>query len=337
MTYKCDICNYSTDRLNNYSRHINSSKHKTKNEADDDSLHIENATSIHLVYTQSDPTVDQNQQNNLTNRNLEKEYECEICMFKTVHKSSYYRHKTKCIKADAYKSTKIIALEQKIDSIKDEEIKYLKSLVNNAGLLAKQSNVIAKQNSDLAIKSMSALTYIIKTYPNAPALELVPDSKYEEMSAPNCDLATTIVHYYKKKRLHKYLGDYVVEFYKKEPPGENSVWTSDVVRETFIYRQMVGDELDWVVDKVAKKIGKKIIDPMLEYIKIKLKIYNEIENKLSKNMKLSVGEMGVHVKNNTDGMDIILSIENNTLKDQILKYIAPFFYLDKSLTYEPSE
>jgi hypothetical protein len=54
-------------------------------------------------------------------------------------------------------------------------------------------------------------------------------------------------------------------------------------------------------------------------------------------MKLSVGEMGVHVKNNTDGMDIILSIENNTLKDQILKYIAPFFYLDKSLTYEPSE
>jgi hypothetical protein len=332
MKHICKFCKYSTRDSSHFKRHLKSDKHKQNSPNENGVIDMDNINGLDMEnVNENDIDVEEADAVDGDSAAIKK-YVCADCGFATIYNPNYYRHKKLCLQKQQEKNT----TDKIIKEIEDEnnskiykvlyeksmeENKYLRSLVNKAGTLA--------------TKSISAISYVMQNYPNAPALEIVDISKYEEMAAPNCSLATTIVHYYRKKKLHKYLGDYVVEFYKKDDPELNSVWASDVVRETFIYRQYVGDKLDWIVDKVAKKTGKKIIDPMLLYIRDVLKIYNAEENKLSKNMKLSTGEMGTHVRNNTDGMDVILLIENHTLKESILKYIAPYFYLDRTITLEP--
>jgi hypothetical protein len=355
MKYACNDCKYDTNIKSHYTRHLNTPKHLERIQRTNINDNLSNSNIDKLNVTGN--IIINNVVNENTSEPTPKLYKCKKCTFATKHKSSYFRHKSGCkdngnsVDDDVNfkkiiqnfqdklnekdkilnEKDKIITEKDKVISqLKDDQNVYLKSLVKEAGMLV-------NKNTNLAIKSVSTLSYVIQNYPNAPALELVPESKYDEIAAPNCTIPITVVHYYRKKKLASYLGNYVVEFYKKEDPHLNSVWSSDVVRETFVYRELVGDKLDWIVDKVAKKIGKKIIDPMLSFIKQKLIVFNAEENKLSKNMKLSSGEMGIHVANNTDGMDITREIENDNLKHQILKYIAPFFYLNKALTFEAAE
>ena len=57
--YECSLCNYSTNRLSNWTRHVNSKKHKL---------------SIDKQIT------------------LEEKYNCETCNFTTNRRSNWIRH-----------------------------------------------------------------------------------------------------------------------------------------------------------------------------------------------------------------------------------------------------
>jgi hypothetical protein len=242
---------------------------------------------------------------------------------------SLSRHKSRCKvllenKTEQTKEAefqKIIFEKDEEMKKKDEEIKYFKAVAEKAG-------IIAEQNSKTAAKSVNALTFLMKNYTNAPALTQVPEIRYAEIADKKFGLCETVIHYYKEKRLSSYLGDCIVMFYKKDNPHDNSFWTSDLTRTTFYYRN---EELIWVIDKIAQRVGKKIIDPMLDYIRKKLVVYNEKENALSKKRNQSTLEMGLHVKNNTYGMDVIRLVEKGILKKNITKYISQYFHLDREL------
>jgi hypothetical protein len=340
MKYFCKICNYDTDDISNFNRHNRSTKHNFKS--------IVSIVSVNIVekskptVNQSKPTVNQSKKftkkkstvfigkndimvdydadtdNNSTDN---KSYTCDFCEFTSIHKQSLSRHKTRCSEKNLSQKESKEAELQKIIEKKDEEVKYFKTIAEKAGS-------IAEQNSKTAAKSVSALTFLMQNYNNAPALTQIPEIRYDEIADKKFSLSETVIHYYLENRLTSYLGDCVVTFYKKDNPHDNSFWTSDLTRTTFYYRN---EELTWVIDKIARRVGKKIIDPMLEHIKKKLEAYNRVENTLSRKRNQTTLEMGVHVKNNSNGMDVIRMIEKGVLKKNIIKYISQYFHLDRDL------
>jgi hypothetical protein len=309
MSYKCDACNYSCDRLGNLQRHNTTTKHKTKSNA------------VALVSTTSGT--------NSGTVKIEKKYNCPTCKRQFHDKSNMYKHIRRKICNQVQKTnTGIISgintnvdmlVESKNDQIDQlkKENEYLKSALKESGGVIK--------------KTVGALAYVVKNYPNAPTLELMEKPDYSVIKDNGFDMPTTLIHYFREKSLDKYLGDYVIEFYLSEDLENRPIWNSDVVRKTFLFKQVIDNKTDWVVDKVAIKIGKTIIDPMLDYIKIGMKIYCDEENKQTRNMKQSVDEMGKHVLANADGMDIVRMIESGDLKNDIIRYIAPYFFLQRAI------
>jgi hypothetical protein len=344
MKQECKICNYETEDASNFVRHNNSTKHLLKT-----ILFTNNKRTAKLLKTKEILAI--NKINKMANVEIiqeheEKEpktlYKCEGCNGTFKNKGSFSRHKLHRCPNLAYrkkspsnnitKSVLIEQLKQKDAELqkKDEELKqhkddkkYFKTLVDKAG-------VLAQTNATNVSKSINAITFLTQHYSNAPALEIVSEDRYLEIADKKVPLCETLIHYYREKRLDIYLGEYVVLFYKKDNPKDNSVWVTDITRSTFYIKE----NMDWVVDKVAQKVGAKIIDPMLDYIKENLKIFNDRENKLTKDMKQSVEEMGVHVLNNSDGVDIVRLIDKGLLKKSIIKCIAPCFQLEKAIELE---
>jgi len=323
MKYNCSICSYDTDDLSHINRHKKSNKHISKS----NQLPIALVSDIQLYPKNIRPV--SAPQNIL---NVENPiFKCEYCEAVFTKRPNLYRHKQ--FRCKIFKKDKLVEdLKKQNEELKNElhqkdkneiiklenQIKYFKSLVGKAG------NII-NTNSETISKSISALTYLTQQYSNAPALELVSEDRYKEIAVKKFSLAQTVVHYYREKRLATYLGGFVIFFYKKDNPKDNSVWATDVARRTFYIKE----KHEWTVDKVAKKTSQNIIEPMLDYIKQDLEIYNNEENKLTKDMKQSTSDMSEHVLNNSDGMDIIQLIDKGYLKNQIIKFITPSFQLEK--------
>jgi ribosomal protein L37AE/L43A len=258
-----------------------------------------------------------------------KKYKCDKCGKRYTDKSNMYRHQRSeiCKNFVENNSENSENSENSNNSQNFEMIQQLKKENEYLKTALKESGGVIK-------KTVGALAYVVKNYPNAPALELLEQPDYSVIKDNGFDMPTTLVHYYREKSLDKYLGDYVIEFYLSSDPENQPMWNTDVVRKTFVVRQVINNKTDWVVDKVAIKIGKTIIDPMLDYIKIGMKIYCDEENKQTRNMKQSVGEMGKHVLANADGMDIVRMIESGDLKNDIIRYIAPHFFLSRTKQLE---
>jgi hypothetical protein len=241
-----------------------------------------------------------------------------------------YRHKrTTCKYSITNATEKIKYLENKIEKIQIsenirlvEEVKYLKSLVGKAGN-------IAAQNSETAAKSMSALSFIMKNYPNAPAIENIKQLDYTKIKSGDNDLATTIAAYYEDNMLSKYLSGYIVTYYKTDDLSKRSFWGSDVSRCTFITRTLSeNNQGAWVYDMKGKCVGKSIIEPMLEHIKQELLKY--IDDVPAKLKKITVAEGFKITAIQRSSYKAIDIINSGFLKEEIIREISPYFYLNKT-------
>src|SRR5580704_7145107 len=95
MKYECESCSYSTDDLSNFGRHNMSTKHKNKCNMETMLVNVETIQST-------------DQSTKITSKILESKdvkYECACCPFTTQHKSSYYRHKSRCTRNTNNKDT----------------------------------------------------------------------------------------------------------------------------------------------------------------------------------------------------------------------------------------
>ena len=50
-----------------------------------------------------------------------------------------------------------------------------------------------------------------------------------------------MIHYYKKNKLDKHIGDFIVIQYKKKNPELQSIWSSDVDRLNYFIRELMND------------------------------------------------------------------------------------------------
>ena len=130
-------------------------------------------------------------------------------------------------------------------------------------------------------------------------------------------LIDSLFHHNYNGTLYRFLGDFLVNSYRKDNAQEQSMWCSDVYRATYIIREKEETGNKWNIDNGGEKLKKIIIDPLLEYITTEMNDY------ISK--FLPKGDVPYDVLQELD--KIKQSIKDNSLAVSVIKYMCPFFVI----------
>jgi hypothetical protein len=142
-------------------------------------------------------------------------------------------------------------------------------------------------------------------------------------------IMSDILFQYRHKNLPKYIGDIIVQLYKKECPFKQQLWATDVNRLTYVIRQLLyGKEAKWIVDKGGKYILEYLIQPVMDELKDLSIEYRE--NYTSPNIRkvLTVNELATA---------LVIDIDSNKLGKNILKAISPHLHLGKKQKVKKSK
>ena len=136
---------------------------------------------------------------------------------------------------------------------------------------------------------------------------------------------------YKKHRLVNYLGDYLLSYYKKDNPSEQSIWNSDSVRLNYIIKKIVDKNNSiWVPDQKGIITTESIIKPLLKYlgdyidqfIKSFYKIYLENLDPRKREYRDLCNKSAIICEMYTE-------ITDSKFEDKLNRYIAPQLYLKR--------
>lgn len=320
MNYNCEHCNYTTDRKSNYDRHIKSSKHNNRN----DSIVLDDTTNIKI-----------NNDHSQISNDIKKIYVCEYCKSEFKQSGHLNRHTKICYKRER--------LQEQLNA-KNKENELLKQLLATAGNVAQTST--------------SSLNYLIKNFKNAPTLTKLSNYAilYEKNEDEDKDEDTNedknennfiedspqdksqdklyfirdLLFYHRTNDLYKYLGNFIIKNYKKDNPDDQSIWNSDTSRLTYIIRDIINNKQAWFTDKKGVRTNNYIIEPLLSYIK---DIMNEFIINQSKIITNDMPDDYVKISKELHiAADIVICIDNKSLGGDIIRYIAPHFYLNNKDT-----
>lgn len=293
MIYECKTCNYESTHRIQYERHLATKKHRELNR-----------------------------------------YICSSCSSTYAHASGLSKHKKICGKKEEIHKQK----HEQDHEMVEEFIKQSKQHVNNKNDINNSeitNSFNTTHNSIHTTNNISIKTYIVNKFQNAPALEPLKDysiiEKYEPLLLEYDDIEfiDVLIRYSNDKLLDKYLGDFLIKYYKKEKPEDQSLWNSDTSRLTYIIKQLLHNKTsDWIVDKKGIKISEYIISPLLNYIK---KLINDYITKIT--------DYNFFINHTQDECTDLFfkiqsanvlsrSIDDGIVANKIIKYIAPYFYLD---------
>jgi len=353
MPYECIACKYKTNKSSNYTKHTEGTKHKK----------------LIVAWEESKKLKQQVDQQILEHPKQINENTCEYCNKLFTHSKALIVHHKTCkdiknmqnqyenkinelqLKYESeikLKDSIIISMEKalvgKDETIasKDETIKILKDQFAqiNAEFIYLKSNV----NISVTIlnKSVSTLQYLINNYKTSPPFKIMDDissiqnngGDYDNDAPDNNDPVTNntlfvenLIFKYKHNLLVKYLGDYIIKKYKKNDPSQQSVWNSDVSRLSYIIRHKINDDnVEWRTDKKGKVTEQIAIDPLLQYIETSI-----IEFYASPNMQMNPKDTSYDTLHEKVGnvAEMQRYVQEKMISVDIIKYIAPHFYLTK--------
>ena len=156
----------------------------------------------------------------------------------------------------------------------------------------------------------------------------IPDSD-NPYHTEDTDFLDFILAYHCRNSLDKYLGDFLIVYYKKENPEDQSLWNSDTARLTYIVRQLLhNNKTDWVIDKKGVKVKEYIIDPLMNHIKRSCEEYVEKSTNYKYFMKHTATECESIMNKIQYCTTLIKDITDGITSDKIVKYLAPYFYLN---------
>jgi hypothetical protein len=319
MDYLCTMCNYETNDLANYHKHKKTIKHLKNKEIADakDEKEKEKNTPIscatcnglfskceidsHLKkcvkVTVAGELIFRLEDENINLKNEVKLLKNTMTILINEKNELIIRceRAENIIKTDREKEELIL----KYSNDKEEDNKYLKTLVNSAGDVVN-----------------NAVKFLTKKYPNAPVFEKMRNFPLLEKED---DMFGMVISKYMNKVTYRYLGDVVVNYYVKENPNDQALWVSDVSRFTYELKRYIDENEDknkskWIKDKKGVTVCNEAIIPLLEFVRSIL--VKNISITMHDPSKLEITRMA---------NELIGLIDNGILKDEINRYIAPFF------------
>ena len=310
--FLCDICNYSSNSKFSYEKHLKTKKH------------LENI---------KDPEL-----------SINSNYICQFCNGIYSANSNLCKHQKFCSK----KKELFIELQRRDEEIarlkqensknmqfkdellvkSNEMISILKSEVNHLQLVVNNSGSIVKT-------TVSALSYVVKNYTEAPVLE--PCMNYKEINYEqnNTEFIEKIIYEHNNGNLPSFIGEFIIKNYKKDDPQQQSLWSSDTVRFSYLVRELINNNtVDWKIDKNGIKTKETIIKPIVQYIDDQVREYMEhFDIDYTNNSAVEAEKKMMKLKLSAD---ILKDADDGVLSTQILKYITPFFYLNKTDDVQPN-
>lgn len=303
----CQTCGYKTTHKNDMRRHLESKRHLDRVSGND------------IIYKLCSEKDHPNSSNNM--------YQCNHCKNVFSKKSNLTRHISKCSESVGKMQELEKENKQLMQQLAEERKRHKEEEKKNAKQLELFQQLV--QSSTTLKKASSSITYISNTFMDAPPLLALDDysgvNDSEEMS-----LVEVIILQYKNGNLGKFLAEFIVKMYKKDDPAQQSLWNSDTSRLTYIVKELLKNKKsDWSVDKKGLKTKEYIIVPLLKYLKPKIQSYML---EITKNINdCHTNELLQNHKNAHTAALLLQEISNGELANDIVKRIAPHFYLNKKV------
>ncbi|QKF94856.1 zinc finger C2H2-type protein [Fadolivirus algeromassiliense] len=301
MNFKCDQCNYATVIKSNFTRHQKSFAHTQ--------------LPFNGKLLSSDDQIN------------DKLYKCD-CGKTFSHQSGLSRHKKECKNITNTKK-----LELEVEKLKSELTNY-KTLIDKQYEMTQNYKTMCDKLIDFVKTNkptvnnnyISVKNYVQQNFPDAPALEGVKD--YAKLTFEDNDLIDTLIYNYENEILHRYLGKFIIGYYKKDDPSEQSLWTSDVSRLTYVIKELLeSNKSIWSHDFKGVKVKLCIVNPLLRYIRKCIDDYWIVN--LDHMKSLDTKELVKLQEKFISLQKIKKDIGNEMIANNIIRFIAPHFYMEK--------
>ena len=344
MNYNCNICKYSTALKANYERHLN-----TKTHIANENLNKYECLNCNKMFIYKSG-LSKHKKTCISNTNI-NDPKIEVLLlrqelkFKDVLLEEKEKEK-KLLKEFEKEKTKILKQSNKqILKSKDEQIDLI------------QNKSLESVKHAYSEGRMNALTFVSLTYNKTPKMPSIPlesdyvvadvksdkEIKYWIQQKPDFAdeyIAERLLHIYERKDFANYICNIIVKAYKKDDPAEQTFWASDVSRLIYIVRSTLNQKDEWVYDKKGSMIKESIIDPLLDEVyNIIVKYYKYMQKRylhstIKKESDYYMGKLSIlGVAEN-----LIKDFKNRqSVKNQILRVLAPKFFLDRDLNKKIKE
>jgi hypothetical protein len=255
----------------------------------------------------------------------------EICGIKQEHKENIEQYKKEWD-----------ATHAKIYDVKDKQIEIIeqsKIFVTEAKEkeLARMENVM-KTCGKITEKSVdgicNALTFANSKFTSAPILTKI--CKFDFVDDYEC--VDELLHYHAENTMYVYIGDIIVNLYKKEKAGDQSFWNTDSSRLGYIIRQKVDTKILWGKDVNADRITNFVIMPIIEFL---IECVDDRKDEVSKFIKKN-SDCPKHskmferiIKKEAMCKNLIFtksSLLDIKLSKNIIKYITPKFNISAQMS-----
>jgi hypothetical protein len=223
-------------------------------------------------------------------------------------------------------------------------------------------------NNKLNTDNISAFNYIISHYNEADPLKEITykdykkarDMKYLRNMPHDEQILEDIFISYKHKRLHKLLGDIIIKLYRTDDPKKQSLWSTDGSRNKYVVRKQNAALCQWVADNKGSYTMDKVVTPLMEHLKDMIsqwvdKHCREKEEDLYLDFECSSDEN--YSSDSSDSSeenpfakdlrkdkyvtkvseyigiltDLKRDIDKKWVQRKTLKYISPYFSVDKTV------
>lgn len=372
--YTCASCDYATNIRFNYDKHNKTKKHrqnviqynenKITNNLDKNQVHhniLHNRPQIFDQIRNQNNNIDTNYYDQKNNRYYEihknfigsnqdvqqqvstsynndpTQYKCSWCGRSFTNQTNLSRHKKTCSERDLLEAK----FQNEKNVLQNETNKIINNLQNKLDKMKYEMNTMKltlehEQHNSRTLKEtlefergyekshLSASNYLMVAYNNVPQLLRLSDFTIFEKE--DMELIDLLLDAHREDRFVEFVGKALVEYYRTEDPRDQQLWNSDDVRLTYFIRK----NLEWSIDKKGIKTCDLIIDPALNYFKKLLRAV--LRAKIpQKSVTITINDN----KRREEALGLINNIENGTVQQKILKYMAPYMYLDKQIKHVP--
>lgn len=294
--------------------------------------------------------------NKTTKKSIIKQYFCD-CGKEFNHRQNLWRHRNVCknkiqkkIQTEEVKKQhkeELQAMQAKIDSLEKTITNFINLPQQSTFYNTNNNNLYSHNNNSNNLihntlnnnQKIVVFNYVNQNFNDVEPIKMLEKKDIDDMLVIKHDTTYTLVDFLiynqNNHNLNEFLGDIILTAYKKEDPEEQQIWTSSVLKLTFIARQILNKEKVWLKDMNGVSIIKHIIDPILKEIK---KILQKYIKNIEKEKKCeSFEEIEKSQNIGIIALDIIKEINDKELHKKILKYIALHFQLEHNILVSKSK